>query len=125
MGQGISPVVIAIAAGILVMVVLVVRARWLSVTQSVLWILAAAIAVIATLFYPLVEVVAPFLGVVYTPSAVFFLGILFLLLVTFHLSIRISRLEDERVRMAQTVALLEAELRSRAGPPEADVRRRQ
>ena len=114
MGQGISPVVIGIAAGILFMVILVVRARWLSVSHSVLWISAAALALVSTLFYPLVEAVAPFLGVVYTPSAVFFLGILFLLLVTFHFSIRVSRLEDERVRMAQTVALLEAELRAAA-----------
>jgi hypothetical protein len=119
--KGIAPSVIAIAAGILVLVILVVRARRLRVEYSVLWIAAALLVLVATVFYSSVEFIAPYLGVVYTPSAVFFLGILFLLLVTFHLSVKVSRLEEDRTRMAQTVALLEERLRRAAGeePPPA------
>jgi len=113
--KGIAPSVIAIAAGILVLVILVVRARRLRVEYSVLWIGAALLVLVAAVFYSSVEFIAPYLGVVYTPSAVFFLGILFLLLVTFHLSIKVSRLEEDRTRMAQTIALLEERLRRAGG----------
>lgn len=118
MTRGIAPTVIAIAAAILVVVILTVRARKLKIEYSILWIIAALIALLATLFYPAVEFIAPFLGVIYTPSAVFFLAILFLLLVTFHLSIKVSRLENDRLRMAQALALLEERLaRLEAGVP--------
>ena len=110
MTRGIAPTVIAIAAAIVFVVLLTVRARKLKVEYSVLWIAAALIALLATLFYPAVEFIAPFLGVIYTPSAVFFLGILFLLLVTFHLSVKVSRLENDRLRMAQDLALMEERL---------------
>ena len=110
MSRGIAPTVIGIAAAILILVLLTVRARRLRVEYSILWIVAAAAALLATLFYPAIEFVAPFLGVIYTPSAVFFVGILFLLLVAFHLSTKVSRLEDDRTRMVQTVALLEEKL---------------
>jgi len=108
--KGIAPSVIAIAVAVLVLVILTVRARRLRVEYSVLWIVAALVAVVATLFYPAVEFVAPFLGVIYTPSAIFFLGILFLLLVTFHLSVKVSELEADRTRLAQRLALINEEL---------------
>ena len=121
MGKGISPVVIVLAAAVLVSVVLVVRARRLRVEYSVLWILGALAALAAALFYPLVKAVAPVLGVIYTPSAIFFLAIFFLVLVTLHLSVKVSRLENDRVRLTQKVALLEARLGG-AGGEEAEAR---
>ncbi len=115
MSNRISPVVIALAVAILVWVVVVVRARRLKVEYSVLWIVGALAALGAAIFYPAVEALAPFLGVIYTPSAVFFFGILFLMVVSLHLSIKVSRLENERVQLAQRVALLEEKLSRAAG----------
>ena len=119
MFKGISPTVISLAVAILVLVILVVRARRLRVEYSLLWIFAAIGLLVSTVFYPAVEFVAPFLGVIYTPSAVFFLGIVFLLLVTFHLSVKLSKLENDRVRMAQKMALMAAEISALRGDDES------
>jgi len=116
MAKGISPVVIALAAAILIWVVFVVRARRLRVEYSVLWICGALAALGGALFYPAVKAVAPFLGVVYTPSAVFLGEIVFLAVVALHLSIKVSRLENDRVNLTQRLALLEARL----GPAAVD-----
>lgn len=119
MFKGISPTVISLAVAILVLVILVVRARRLRVEYSLLWIFAAIGVLVSTIFYPAVEFVAPFLGIIYTPSAVFFLGILFLVLVTFHLSVKLSKLENDRVRMAQTIALMADEISALRGDDES------
>lgn len=102
--------VIALAAGVLVWVILVVRARRLRVEYSVLWVIGALAALAAGLFYPAVEAIAPFLGVIYTPSAIFFAATLFLTVVSLHLSIKVSRLENDRLRLTQRLALLEGRL---------------
>jgi hypothetical protein len=121
-----SPLVLILAAAFLVLVIALVRARKLKEEYSVIWV-GAAILVLAVAFsWRLVEIVAPYLGVVYTPSAVFYLAIVFLLAVNLALSVQISRLERDRIRTAQAVALLEAEvqeLRNRLPGGDAEVGR--
>jgi hypothetical protein len=121
-----SPLVLILAAAFLVLVIALVRARKLKEEYSVIWV-GAAILVLAVAFsWRLVELVAPYLGAVYTPSAVFYLAIVFLLSVNLALSVQISRLERDRIRTAQAVALLEAEvqdLRNRLPGGDAEVGR--
>jgi len=112
LGQVASPFVLGLAAAFLIAVLALVRARKLKEEYSVLWVLAAIFVLAVTLSWRVVEVVAPLLGVVYTPSAVFYLAIVFLLTLNLALSVQISRLERDRIRTAQTVALLEAEVRA-------------
>lgn len=111
MGKIASPLVVVLAAAFLVLVIALVRARKLKEEYSVIWVVAAILVLAVALSWRLVEFVAPYLGVVYTPSAVFYLAIVFLLGVNLALSVQISRLERDRIRTAQAVALLEAEVR--------------
>jgi hypothetical protein len=107
-----SPLVLALAAGFLIFVIALVRARKLKEEYSVVWVIAALFVLAVALSWRLVEFVAPYLGVVYTPSAVFYLAIVFLLAVNLALSVHISRLERDRIKTAQTLGLLEAEVRA-------------
>jgi hypothetical protein len=111
MGKMQPPLVIAIGVAFLVVVFWLVRGRRLKEELSVAWVVAAVVIVLATLSFRLVEVVAPVVGAVYTPSAVFFLAIVFLLVLNLHLSVKLTRLEDDRTKMAQTIALLEERTR--------------
>ncbi|NIT35615.1 MAG: DUF2304 family protein [candidate division Zixibacteria bacterium] len=115
MGKIASPFVLVLAAAFLVLVIALVRARKLKEEYSVIWVVAAILVLAVTLSWRLVEIVAPYLGVVYTPSAVFYLAIVFLMGVNLALSVQISRLERDRIRTAQAVALLEAEVRELRG----------
>jgi hypothetical protein len=119
-GKIASPLVVALAAAFLVLVIALVRARKLKEEYSVIWVVAAILVLAVALSWRLVEFVAPYLGVVYTPSAVFYLAIIFLLGVNLALSVQISRLERDRIRTAQAVALLEAEVRELRGRLPAD-----
>jgi hypothetical protein len=109
-GKIASPLVVVLAAAFLVLVIALVRARKLKEEYSVIWVVAAILVLAVALSWRLVELVAPYLGVVYTPSAVFYLAIIFLLGVNLALSVQVSRLERDRIRTAQAVALLEAEV---------------
>jgi hypothetical protein len=51
----------------------------------------------------------------YPPAVLFAVGILFIIAVLLHYSTVISRLSDQNVMLAQRLALLETELRSRDG----------
>jgi hypothetical protein len=106
--------VVVLAAGFLVLVI-ALRARKLKEEYSVIWVVAAILVLAVALSWRLVEIVAPYFGVVYTPSAVFYLAIVFLMAVNLALSVQISRLERDRIRTAQAVALLEAEVRELRG----------
>ena len=110
-----SPLVLILAAAFLVLVIALVRARKLKEEYSVIWVVAAILVLAVTFSWRLVEIVAPFLGVVYTPSAVFYLAIVFLMAVNLALSVQVSRLERDRIKTAQAVALLEAEVRDLRG----------
>jgi hypothetical protein len=110
-----SPLVLVLAAGFLVLVIALVRARKLKEEYSVIWVVAAILVLAVTLSWRLVEIVAPYLGVVYTPSAIFYLAIVFLMAVNLALSVQVSRLERDRIKTAQAVALLEAEVHELRG----------
>jgi hypothetical protein len=106
-----SPLVLGLAAFFLVIVIVLIRARKLKEEYAVIWVIAALFVLAVTLSWRLVELVAPYLGVVYTPSAVFYLAIVFLLTVNLLLTVQISRLESDRIKTAQSLALVEADLR--------------
>ena len=106
-----SPLVLGLAAVFLIIVIVLIRARKLKEEYSVIWVVAALLVLAVTVSWRLVEVVAPYLGVVYTPSAVFYMAIVFLLTVNLLLTVQISRLESDRIKTAQSLALVEADLR--------------
>jgi hypothetical protein len=106
------------ALTVLAFMVELLRRRLLQEKYAVLWLLVS-IVILPLAFFPfLTDDLARVLGIASGVSLVLFLGIVFLLLVTVHLSWEVSRLEEETRTLAEDLALLRSELaRSREQDP--------
>lgn len=85
-----------------------VRRRQLREKYALLWLAVGIGGIVVGLGRNVVDRVAHSLGVSYGPSAVFLGAIVFLLLVSMHLSWEVSRLEERTRTLAQEVALMRA-----------------
>src|SRR5687768_14315877 len=86
------------------------RRRQLQEKYAMLW-LVVSILIVPLAFMPfLTDKLARAVGIISGVSLVLFLGIVFLLLVTVHLSWEVSRLEEETRTLAEDLALLRTEL---------------
>jgi len=105
------------ALAVLAFMVELLRRRQLQEKYAILW-LGVGIVMVPLAFFPtLTDNLARLLGIVSGVSLVLFLGIVFLLLVTVHLSWEVSRLEEETRTLAEDLALLRTELgRPRPSP---------
>jgi hypothetical protein len=96
---------------VLALVIVLVRNRRLSEALSLFWLSFAALMMAGTSFgFPHYLKVAAWIGVVYPPSALFLLALLFLLVYTLYLSIAISSLNEQNKTLAQELALLRLEM---------------
>ena len=89
-----------------------VRRRQLRGKYSLLWLGAAFFGFIFAFVPGLLDDVAEWLGVAYSPAILFVIAIAFLLLVLVHLSWELTRLEDRTRTLAQEVAMLRHDLRT-------------
>jgi hypothetical protein len=108
---------IVTSAATLVFILELVRRRKLKEEYSWLWILTAAIMLVLSSWYGLIEELSRLVGAVTPTTTLFLFGLLFLLLISVHFSTVISRLTQQVRRLAQEVAILTAE-RDRA--PDAE-----
>ncbi|MZP29497.1 DUF2304 family protein [Heliobacterium undosum] len=101
-----------------------VKNNRLSEKESMYW-MAGTLAILFLAIWPeLVDIAAAYLGVVYQPALLFFLGILFILVILYRQASHISQLKESNKELAQMVALLDAEVRLlQGGRPEAATRR--
>ncbi|MEV0131316.1 DUF2304 domain-containing protein [Dactylosporangium sp. NPDC050688] len=98
------------ALAVLAFMVELLRRRQLQEKYAILW-LAVSIVILPMAFFPFItDDLAEAIGIASGVSLVLFLGIVFLLLVTVHLSWEVSRLEEETRTLAEDLALLRSEL---------------
>lgn len=103
--------VIAASIAILLLVVSLVRSRRLTERLSMFWMTFALLMLAASSFaYPYLIRGASLIGIVYPPSALFLIAILFLLLFTLYLSMGLSAVMDQNKTLAQELALLRADV---------------
>lgn len=115
-----NPVFIFGIAFVVVLVVLrLLRNRSLREKYAALWVVVGVSMLILVAFPALLQWAASILGFAVASNLLFLLGALFLLGVTLHLSLEISRLEDETRVLAEEAAIgrlaiesLEARLRA-------------
>ena len=102
--------------GLLLFAVIIelLRRRQLREKYAILWLGVALFVLPLAAFPRLFDGAARTLGVVSGISLVLFLGFVFLLLVSVHLSWEVSRLEEETRTLAEDVALLRAESEARS-----------
>lgn len=111
------PVILALIAlaGVLLVVVELVRRRRLQEEYSLLWLATGVALIVLAASRQLLDSVALMVGIAYPPSALFMLALGFMLLLLLQFSVVISRLSGENKRLAQEVAILQYELRQLAG----------
>ena len=107
------PVIMALiaSAGLLLIVVELVRRRRLKEEYSLLWLLTGAALIALAASREMLDALAVAVGIAYPPSALFMLAFGFMLLILLQFSTVISRLSDENKRLGQEIAILQYELR--------------
>jgi hypothetical protein len=125
--------VIAVGGSIMVLLVVIelVRRRKLKEEYSVLWILTGVVLLVLSIWYGLLLKITTLIGAVLPTSTLFFCGLIFVMLMLLHFSIRISALERGLTALVQELGLMTVErdtlreelVRSTGdAPPERDPR---
>lgn len=114
--------IVALTLGTLLMAFVVanVRRASLNVRYAILWLCAGFVLLLLSLYRPLLDYIARAVGISYPPSLLFLVAFVFLLFIVLHYSLVLSSHRDSIRRLAQTVALLEREVRRERPPNDAD-----
>jgi hypothetical protein len=99
------------AAGLLLVVLELVRRRALLERYALLWLGCAVFLLILAAWRDLLALVADLFGIAYAPNALFFLAFAAILVVLLHFSIAVSRLADQAKVLAQREAMLDERVR--------------
>jgi hypothetical protein len=110
MDARIQVVAILAAAGLIVLLLELVRRRRLLERYALLWLFSALVLLGLAVWRGLLEDVASVLGVAYPPNALFLIAFGFVLALLLHFSLAVSRLSDQSKVLAQRLALLEERL---------------
>ncbi|MGG6314028.1 DUF2304 domain-containing protein [Paenibacillus macerans] len=97
---------VAVAALFLFAVLELVRRQKLREQYSLLWILFSVILLVCSLNVTFIEWIAARLGVKYAPAVLFLFGLLFCFAFILHLTIVITRLTSQVLRLTQEMAIL-------------------
>ncbi len=96
---------------LLVLILELVRRGKLAERYSLLWIATGAVLLVFSLWRGLLDRFAAAVGIFYPPSALFLVGLVFILLLILHFSVIVSRLARKNRRLAQRLALLDERIR--------------
>ena len=94
--------------GLLLLVLELVRRRQLKEEYTVLWVVTAAVLFLLAAFEGLLGGVRNLIGAGSEASTLYFFGLLFVVALLLHFSVRVSRLERRVISMMQEIALLGA-----------------
>lgn len=97
---------IAGALAMLLFVVELVRRRKLKEEYSVLWVLTGLVLLVLSVWYGLLEWITQAVGAVVPASTLFFFGLLFVMAMLLHFSVRISALERRTTAVIQEIGLM-------------------
>jgi len=109
--QQIFALIVGIAISIFI--VEMVRRRKLREEYSWLWLLTGFGIVVLAVWYDLLVFITDMIGAVLPTTTLFVFGLLFLLLIALHYSVKISSLTDQVRKLAQKIAILQSEIDER------------
>lgn len=89
-----------------------VKKKKLSEKESIFWVIGASGVLILGIFPNILIKAAQILHIEYAPSLLFLLGIIFVFLLVFRLTIYVSILKEQVKELAQRNAIIEYELKS-------------
>ena len=103
---------VAVSAGLLAIVVELVRRRNLTEEYSFIWIVCAAALLALSLWRNLLDLAASALGVHYPPAVLLLVLTAFVVVVSLYFSVVVSRQRQQIERLVEELALLDAEVRA-------------
>lgn len=105
--------VVALVVGVwmLLLIIELVRRRKLREEYSWLWLMTGTGILILALWFDLLKWITHLVGAVTPSSTIFLFAFLFLIFISLHFSVVISKLSERNKELAQRYALLELELR--------------
>jgi hypothetical protein len=108
--------IIAIAGSValLLFIVELVRRRRLKEEYSVLWVITALVLLLLAVWGGLLRDLTHLIGAVSQASTLYFFGLLFVVFLLLHFSMRVSALERRVVVLVQEIALLNERTRRQA-----------
>ncbi len=112
MNARIQVVAIIAAAGLLMLLLDLVRRRRLQERYALLWLFSAVVLLSLAIWRDLLADVADLLGVAYPPNALFLIAFGFVLVLLLHFSLAVSRMSDQIKVLAQRLALLDEHVRT-------------
>ena len=109
--------IFAIVASILIMMIVVelVRRRRLREEYSWLWLLTGAVIILLVVWYDLLLFITHLIGAIAPTTTLFIFGLLFLMLISLHYSLQISKLSHQVKEMAQQLTLLKDQVENKQG----------
>ncbi len=109
--QQIFALIVGIAISIFI--VEMVRRKKLREEYSWLWLLTSLGIIVLVIWYDLLVFITEMIGAVLPTTTLFVFGLLFLLLIALHYSVKISSLTDQVRKLAQKLSILQSELDER------------
>ena len=111
--------------GLLLFILELVRRRQLKEEYTVLWVITGFVLLLLAAWELLLRSIAEAIGASSEASMLYFFGLIFVVALLLHFSVRVSRLERRVVAMMQEIALLGAASRNgkrngAAAPPSAE-----
>ncbi len=103
-------VALTLGIGMLLLIIELVRRRKLREEYSWLWLMTGSVILVLALWFDLLKWITHLVGAITPSSTIFLCAFLFLILISLHFSVVISRLANRNKELAQRYALLELEL---------------
>ncbi|MBW2020578.1 MAG: DUF2304 domain-containing protein [Deltaproteobacteria bacterium] len=100
---------LAIGIAIFLFILEMVRRRKLREEYSWLWLLTGCGIIVLVIWYDLLVLITELIGAVLPTTTLFLFGMIFLMLIALHYSIKISAMTDQVRKLAQELAILKAE----------------
>jgi hypothetical protein len=114
-------VALAVGVGMLFLVIELVRRRKLREEYSWLWLVTACVILLLTLWFDLLKWITHSIGAIIPSSTIFLFAFVFLIFISLHFSVVISKLTDRNRELAQRYALLEWEVNALKKKQEKDL----
>jgi len=101
---------LSVGIGLLLLIIELVRRRKLREEYSWLWLLTGAVILVLTIWFDLLKWLTHLVGAFTPASTIFLFAFVFLIFISLHYSVVISKLTDQNRELAQRSAFLELEL---------------
>jgi len=103
-------VALCVSIGMLLLIIELVRRRKLREEYSWLWLLTVSTILLLTVWFDLLKWITFLIGAILPSSTIFMLAFLFLIFISLHFSVVISKLTNRNIELSQRCAFLELDL---------------